>query len=53
MELLILSALIGIIGGSINYLVLYKKGYTAKSGWILGVFAFTSIAYLFLKYFYQ
>jgi hypothetical protein len=53
MELLILSALFGIIGGSINYAVLYKKGYTAKSGWILGVFAFTSIAYLFLKYFYQ
>ena len=47
---LIYSFIIGSIGGIINYIVSKKKGHTSISILVLGILAFTAVAYSFLKY---
>jgi hypothetical protein len=49
--LIVYSSITGIVIGTINYLYFRKQGYTSISVLILGIFAFTGIAYTFLKTF--
>jgi hypothetical protein len=48
--LLTYSAIIGIIVGISNYLYFRRQGFTSLTILILGIFAFTAIAFMFLKH---
>lgn len=49
--ILVYSFSFGIVAGLINYLYFRKQGYTSFTVLILGIFAFSAIAYMFLKLF--
>lgn len=49
--ILVYSFSFGTIAGLINYLYFRRQGYTSYTILILGVFAFSAIAYMFLKLF--
>jgi uncharacterized membrane protein YeaQ/YmgE (transglycosylase-associated protein family) len=47
---LIYSFVIGCIAGIINYSIARKKGHTSISVLVLGILAFTAVAFSLLKY---
>jgi len=53
MHILVLSFGSGVVLSILNYLIIRTKGYTSYTFLILGFFAFSSVAYMFLKLFYK